>query len=1057
MTSTLIVDDRDVDDRASVRVRIHQREARHGYLEDHDTLATLLVYEVAVSSQQSITEAIKRIDLECHIANYDGSEAPIIWDVAPHGMNLVHGEQTDVTAGTIGGTGPSVRWEAGEAPNTQRFAIIYGSSRQGLASWVLDVNKFSEPTSVVFPSFRIAVLLRRSSNKKFQCTFRIDIAKRLGGFFVSSSPKDVFVYDPSLHPSSSPNTLRIEDLRKSIDFQNDPDKPFVRDEPFDPDTGKAVEPTAEGSTSIPTITLTSGYQLPAEGEIAPQQGLIKATELPRPEKSVEWAKLSSYFQGTAAAESPSTDVAPRREADTPPHIWVINRHFDEITVVVSKGGGFKTLPDETTTPTYSLVGEVTFSETLFRGPAVRETLAPYTEDCEYSSAVFPLWPGDSGFGTISIFTGSDKKLYLEDEMVPAGARIYFDQKADRQQLKNQSAAQSRDSPLFPITINGWTLDPEVANHSSTESNYILIQSWMPLTSLQMKELEQMDLTFHDRRLFYVNYADIYPQEYKISGSLREVARSPRGDRSRIPHKVDIVFHDDVNLEKVGKEIAKIAHLRPETMQFCQHKVQQLIQEQHLSDIASLDEVRVIEKVYKSTGRSHVARGILRADAAWDPVDPLIQTFEGEGEVIAVADKGFDSGHISNHHRAFWHQDGQGSRVLSIYPLSNIPLVNDFDGHGTHVCGLAVGSGHAAIEGGIDIQGTAPRANLVVQCLGPDYDGVPKDLWQLFEMPYWKDRARVHSNSWGMTCGRHQHGYEDRAKRIDQFVWEHTDMVICWAAGNDNINPGTGHPLAQIGAEAAAKNCITVGATNNDVHDADQLFEDSSCGPTREGRIKPDVVAPGIRLLSANSAHKGHPEEPSDDPMWSYMTGTSMATPLVAGCAAVLREALRGQMDIWEPSAALIKALLVNGAVRLENRNQSGFGRVNLANSYAAARGTVDSGFREGIIEDANAWGQIDVPISNHNGPVTLKVTLVWSDYHGARLQNGLYLAVMVPGKPKRYGNDENDQRRMDKTNNVQQVEWKRIPPPKASIIIRAWKLDRGLQEFACVWRVIPTA
>ena len=73
-------------------------------------------------------------------------------------------------------------------------------------------------------------------------------------------------------------------------------------------------------------------------------------------------------------------------------------------------------------------------------------------------------------------------------------------------------------------------------------------------------------------------------------------------------------------------------------------------------------------------------------AGLNPAGQLYNNFEGAGEVVAVADNGFDRGHITNTHQAF------EGRVLTIYPMSKIPLVNDFNGHGTHVCGLVLGDG-----------------------------------------------------------------------------------------------------------------------------------------------------------------------------------------------------------------------------------------------------------------------------------------------------------------------------------------------------------------------------
>ena len=175
--------------------------------------------------------------------------------------------------------------------------------------------------------------------------------------------------------------------------------------------------------------------------------------------------------------------------------------------------------------------------------------------------------------------------------------------------------------------------------------------------------------------------------------------------------------------------------------------------------------------------------------------------------------------------------------------------------------------------------------------------------------------------------------------------------------------------ARSGSQSAAKNCITVGASESNrpkfepsygtywpsdfpsdpiksdrqANDPDGMVAFSSRGPTKEKRFKPDVVAPGTCILSTLSRDVASPSTDfgtSSDSLFFFDSGTSMATPLVAGCAAVLRETLV-KNGTATPSAALIKALLVNGAVRVPGQyspteagtspnNNSGWGRVDLA-------------------------------------------------------------------------------------------------------------------------------
>merc|ERR1712176_604052 len=188
----------------------------------------------------------------------------------------------------------------------------------------------------------------------------------------------------------------------------------------------------------------------------------------------------------------------------------------------------------------------------------------------------------------------------------------------------------------------------------------------------------------------------------------------------------------------------------------------------------------------------------------------------------------------------------------------------------------------------------------------------------------------------------------------------------------------------VGDPATAKNVIAIGAHNS--YGSDQAVGQlgpsyvagfSSRGPTLDGRTKPEVVAPGKWISSIKSGSKvgqcdpsdGKPPGPNKDKAGLVsMMGTSMATPIVSGVAALIRQYLRegfypsGEPNsndvILNPSAALIKAIILNGAQYMAGvdngvrqgvskvspyDNTQNFGRVSLVDSlYIKNKSNVQS-------------------------------------------------------------------------------------------------------------------
>ncbi|THC96005.1 hypothetical protein EYZ11_004504 [Aspergillus tanneri] len=675
-----------------------------------------------------------------------------------------------------------------------------------------------------------------------------------------------------------------------------------------------------------------------------------------------------------------------------------------------------------------------------------------------------------------------------------------------------------------ISFNGNNLDPEAQRpvlralglelEDASKSDYILLQSVEPLSIDQEVELEKLGVDIHEyvskntylcgfkdanlqpiRTLRYVSWVNVYLNLFVVESSLKspagvmEQSIFPTVPKDRTTQKVDILFHKDVdtNSPDILSAIAAAAHADAESLDAEQRKVRLNVESQNLDGLASLDQVKILGCPVQVNGTE----------------------YEGQGQIVAVADTGFDKGSTVDTHPAF------KGRVRQLHALGRHNKSDDPDGHGTHVCGSVLGDGYSALMGG-KIRGAAPKANLVIQSLldrNNALGGIPTNLKHLFYPPYKENDARVHTNSWGSSAPRRkQLAYNTSSIEIDRFVWDHKDMVILFAAGNDGIDAdknGIVDPR-QIGAEAASKNCITVGASENNHPEipitygarwpkgpiSKDLMADhpeglaafSSRGPTLEDRIKPDVVAPGTAILSARSRNLIQAEAnfgTSLDPEWWYLAGTSMATPLVAGCAAILREILVDKNKIQElqelqkPSAALIKALLINGAVELPGQyvpseagpspnGNSGFGRVNLSNSFILPD-KLDGGYREGGPLAQGAVDEIEINIPTSEKPenvqdraasttvphgAVLKVSLVWTDYPGEKLQNDLDLIVVCSDGTEKHGN-MGDSKNFDRTNNVEQVVWENLPPGNAKIIVRAYHIFKRdyPQPYAVVWSI----
>ena len=500
--------------------------------------------------------------------------------------------------------------------------------------------------------------------------------------------------------------------------------------------------------------------------------------------------------------------------------------------------------------------------------------------------------------------------------------------------------------------------------------------------------------------------------------------------------------------------------------------------------------------------------------------------DGSGQIVAIADSGLGSGRIGpDLHPDLAALPNGRPKVLGLLSLDPTRLPADPTGHGTHVAATVLGTG-AASNGAY--RGIAPGASLFfVSILNRQNEiALPADLRPVFQTAY-DAGARIQVHSWGLD----RNEYGEPAYQIDSFVRKQPDALLLFGAGNGGSGPaaserrplGQGEPAAALGgspsllpasaailsvenkgnitAEANAKNALVVGASENprpawgDQSDHfDQVAGFSSRGPAADGRIRPDLVAPGTGIISARAAGTGEPLPGNQ--YYTVMSGTSMATAVAAGAAALLRQyllekyvgkyaptpestasssplgqvkygngmllsALPGWPDLPArpdvssaatlnpafgfPSASLLKALLINGARPLTgDRLAEGFGLLDLTRTILALK---HGSFRfaddaEGLTQGATRTYTYEVTTD----ATPLKATLVWTDppaVPGSKtaLVNDLDLVVIGPDGAVYLGNDSGGYHQPDRRNNVEQVTVDHPKPGRYIITVSGYRVN----------------
>jgi len=431
---------------------------------------------------------------------------------------------------------------------------------------------------------------------------------------------------------------------------------------------------------------------------------------------------------------------------------------------------------------------------------------------------------------------------------------------------------------------------------------------------------------------------------------------------------------------------------------------------------------------------------------------------GSGEILAISDTGIDAD----------HGDFNG-RVRAIYDLFG-PDNSHQDrnsGHGTHVSATLLGDG----SGDSNATGIVPAATFHFYQLEADSSGILARWGSLYEMfaHSYQQSARIQTNSWGNInlVGE----YSSDSRSADSYLVDEPSFLALFSAGDLG---STGYQ--SITPPGTAKNVLTIGTSTTgsfESETAGEVYSASSRGTTLDGRIKPDLVAPGVMICSARAEEaqfvdgdscSASTHEGTGIPQYMTLNGSSMSTAVAAGATTMARQFLRLNEGIVEPRSDLIRSILINGADDLGTPDIpnafEGWGQINISNSLFPA----DSGIQlEQLYDDSRELkpGHSFVYTIQTNSNSRFDITLVWNDPEGSavanqsspKLLNDLDLKITSPSGIVYYGNNfvngySTPGGEEDSLNNVERF---RIDEPD----IGTWSVEVGhaggsLQDYAIV-------
>lgn len=512
------------------------------------------------------------------------------------------------------------------------------------------------------------------------------------------------------------------------------------------------------------------------------------------------------------------------------------------------------------------------------------------------------------------------------------------------------------------------------------------------------------------RLGFVRWQGLFHSAYKINDDLRR--------RSGIIENVDVMFFDDgdrkATLDALSRLGAEILQVYPSQADKAFYNAILRLDARAVEEVAALGTVLWLGFQSPRAGLDdEMSDQIVSGQHPGGiPVTGYLSHLaslgvDGSGVTWAVIDTGVD----------YDHPD-LASHIVGGYSFPGIPSGCDTGstpgndcldgGHGTHVAGIIGGDatgGFTDVDGFLYGLGVAPKFNIfAMNSISAPFIWPPAGGWQEHSKRAVLGGAIGGNNSWHSLEGT-AHGYQASERTHDLMVRDGNfdtaavaePFIEVFSAGNSGPGPLT------ITAPHEAKNMITVAASRNlRTGSIEELASFSSRGPAVDGRIVPTIAAPGEGIASTRNDNGGSCSSSiaGTNNLYAFCSGTSMAAPHAAGAVVLLTDWWRDFNAGANPSPAMAKALLVNGAVDMgtpdiPNPNE-GWGRINVTNVITPA---APAEYWDQTTLFGASGQELRLTLGVPNPALPVKVTLVWSDAAGAvganpALVNNLDLTVV---------------------------------------------------------------